>query len=168
MISTPLKVKGIGFSKHKSEEFATLFSYFHGIDGTGKLVYASMRCEIHLVEGLQANLLFGYDIISQENFIIDIKKKSTLIGSCRVTILISDRQREQLLMRKLLMSEVSVVLPQSKAMIPLVLVSVPYNRDFLFYPTAQPNLTLFILIIDPYTSKILIRNASDQPLRILL
>ena len=51
-------------------------------------------------------------------------------------------------------------------MIPLVPVYLPDNCDFLFHPATQPNLTLFTYIIDHYTSKVLIRNASDQPLRI--
>ena len=165
-MSTPLKVRGIGASKHKSEEFAALSLYFPGKDDAGRLVYASVRYEIHLVDSLRANLLIGNDIMSPENFVIDIDKRSTLIGSCRVTIPISARQRGQFLTRKLLTSEVSVVPPRSEAMIPLVPVSVPDDRDFLFHPTAQPNLTLFTHIVDHQTSKVLVRNASDQPLRI--
>lgn len=57
--------------------------------------------------------------------------------------------------------------PQSEAIIPLIPVFVPHNRDFLFYPAAQINLTLFTYIINHQTSKILVRNASNQPLRIL-
>lgn len=129
-MSTPLKVRGIGALKHKSEEFTALFLYFPRKDGAGKLVYASVRCEIHLVGGLRANLLIGNDIMSPENFVIDIEKKSTLIRSCGVTIPISARQRGQFLTRRLLTSEISVVPPRSEAMIPLVPVSVPDNRNF--------------------------------------
>lgn len=57
--------------------------------------------------------------------------------------------------------------PQSEAIILLILVFVPHNRDFLFYPAAQTNLTLFINIINHQTSRILVRNVSNQPLRIL-
>lgn len=163
---TLLKVRGIGVSKHKSEEFPALFLYFPGKNNVERLVYASVRCEIHLVDGLRANLLIENDIMSPENFVIDIDKRSTLIGSCKVTIPISVRQRGQFLMRKLLTSEVSVVSPWSEVMIPLVPVSVLDNRDFLFHPTVLPNLTLFTHIVDHQTSKILVRNASDQPLRI--
>lgn len=110
-MSTPLKVKGIKVSKHKSEKFAILFLYFLRIDGTGKLVYTSVRCEIHLVEGLRANLLIGKDIILPINFFIDIQKKTTLIGSCGVTIPISARQRRQFLTKKLLTSKIFIVPP---------------------------------------------------------
>lgn len=152
--------------RHESNKFAALSLYFPGKDGAGKLVYASLRCEIHLVEGLRANLLIENDIMSPENFVIDIEKKTALIGSCEVTVPISARQRGQFLTRKLLTSESIIVPPRSEAMIPLVPVSVPDDRDFLFHLAAQPNLTLFTHIIDHQTSRILVRNTSDQSLRI--
>lgn len=71
-MSTLLKVRGIGASRHKSKEFVTLFLYFLGKNGAGKLVYTSLTCEIHLVEGLRANLLRRNDIILPENFVIII------------------------------------------------------------------------------------------------
>ena len=165
-MSFPLKVREIEVSRHESDKFAALSLYFSKKDGAGKLVYASLRCEIHLVEGLRANLLIGNDIMLPENFVIDIEKKTTLIESCRVTVPISARQRGQFLTKKLLTSKSTVVPPRSEAMIPLVPVSVPDNRDFLFHPAAQPNLTLFTHIIDHQTSRILVRNASDQSLRV--
>lgn len=92
-ISTPLKVRRIKILRHKSEEFAALSLYFPENDYTRKLVYASVRCEIHLNEGLRVNLFIENDIISPENFVIDIHKKITLIGSYKVTILISTSQK---------------------------------------------------------------------------
>ena len=77
-ISTPLKVREIKASKHESKEFATLSLYFPRKNGAGKLVYAFMRCEIHLVEGLRANLLIRNNIMSPENFVIDIEKRVLL------------------------------------------------------------------------------------------
>lgn len=165
-MSTSLKVRGIGASKHESVEFAALSLYFPGKDSTGRLVYASIRCEIHLVKGLRVNLLIGNDILSPEGFIIDIGRKSALIRSCAVTISINTKQRGQFLSRKLLASQESVVPPPSEAMIPLVKVPLPDDRDFLFHPTAQANLTLYTHILDHETSKILVRNTSDRPLRI--
>lgn len=131
------------------------------------LVYTLLRCKIHLVEGLKANVLIENDIMLSENFVIDIKKKTMLIGSCRVTVLISTRQRGQLFIKKLLISKLIMVSSQSKALISLIPVFVPDNCDFLFYPAAQPNLMLFTHIINHQTLKILVRNASNQPLHIL-
>lgn len=111
MMSTPLKVKRIRVSRYKTKKFAALSLYFPGKDGAGKLVYTLLRCKIHLVEGLRRNLLIGNDIISLDHFVIDIKKKTTLIGSCGVTVLISARQKGQFLIKKLLTSELIMVPP---------------------------------------------------------
>lgn len=91
-MSTSLKVRGIGASKHESAEFAALSLYFPGKNDAGQLVYAALNCEIHLVKGLQANLLIGNDILSPEGVVIDISRKSALIRSCVVTISINAKQ----------------------------------------------------------------------------
>lgn len=52
IISTLLKIRGIGTSKHKFAEFAALSLYFPGKNNTGQLVYATLKYEIHLVERL--------------------------------------------------------------------------------------------------------------------
>lgn len=165
-MSTSLKVKGIGASKHKSSEFAALSLYFSGKNDVGDLVYALLQCEIHLVEGLRANLLIGNDIMSPEAMVINLEKKTALIGVRGVTIDVNTRQRSQFLAKRLLTSQESVIPPRSEAMIPLVKLPLPDNRDFLFHPTPQANLTLYSHIMDYETTKILVRNASDRPLRI--
>lgn len=147
-MSTLLKVRGIRASKHKSEKFAALFLYFPGTDSIRKLVYALLRSEIHLVKGLKANLLIGNDIMLPKNFVIDIKKKTTLIKSYTVTVSINAKQKGQFFTRKLPTSKLTVVPPQSEALILLVPVSVLDNYDFFFQPASQSNLTLFIHIID--------------------
>ena len=91
-MSTPLKVRGIRASKHKSGEFASLSLYFQGKDNARQLVYASLTCEIYLVEDLRANLLIENDIMSPEGFVINVKRKKALIGSCGVTVPIDARQ----------------------------------------------------------------------------
>lgn len=101
---TPLKVRGISAFKHKSEEFANLSLYVPDKNDAGQQVYTSLTCEIHLVKGLRSNLLIGNSIMSLEGFIIDVIKKSVLVGSCKITIPIDARQRGQLLTRKLLCS----------------------------------------------------------------
>lgn len=51
-ISTPLNVRGIGTSKHKSAQFAALSLYFLGEDETGQRMYALIKCELHLIDSL--------------------------------------------------------------------------------------------------------------------
>ena len=163
---TLLKVRGISTSKHKSGEFVALFLYFLGKNNAGQQVYASLTCEIHLVKGLRANLLIGNDIMSSEGFIIDVKKRSALIENCRITVSIDARQRGQFLTRRLLSSQETVVLPCLEAMVSLVYLPLADDRDFLFHPTTQANLTLFTHLINHKTSKVLVRNDSSQTLQI--
>lgn len=163
-MSTPLKVRGIGASKHESSEFAALSLYFPGKNAVGNLVYAAFWCEIHLVEGLRANLLVGNDIMSPEAMVIDLGKKTAVIGACGVSIDVNARQRGQFLARKLLINQDSVIPPRSKAMISLIKLPLSDDRDFLFHPAPQANLTLYSHIMDYETSKILVKNASDLSL----
>lgn len=61
-MSTSLKVRGIGTSKHEFAKFAALLLYFPGKNNARHLVYVALNCEIHLVKELQANLLINNNI----------------------------------------------------------------------------------------------------------
>ena len=124
-MSSPLKVRGMGASKHESSEFAALSLYFSGKNNVGDLVYAALQCEIHLVEGLYANLLIGNDIRSPEAMVIDLGKKTALIDACKVTINVNTKQRGQFFARKVLTSQDSVIPPRSEALISLVKLPLP-------------------------------------------
>lgn len=165
-MSTPLKVRGIGASKHESAQFAELSLFLPGENNKGQKVYASFKCELHLVEGLRANMLIGNNILAPENFVLNIRLGHAVVGSCGVKIIINARQRGQFLRRKLLAENDGVVSPRSEAMIPILPVPLPDNRDFLFHPATQTNLTLYTHIVDHETSKVLVRNTSNRPLRI--
>lgn len=163
---TPLKVRGIGASKHKSGEFTTLSLYLLGRNNAGQLVYASLTCEIYLVKDLGANLLIRNDIMSPEDFVLDVKEKKTLINSCEVTISIDARQQGQFLAKKLLISQETVIPPYSKAMISLLPLLLLDDHNFLFHVATKPSLTLFTHIVDHQTSKVLVRNASNESFHI--
>ena len=163
-MSNPLKVRGIGASKHKSSEFAALSLYFLAKNAVGDLVYAALWYEIHLVEGLRANFLVGNNIMSPKAIVINLGKKTAIIGTCGVSIDVNASQRGQFLARKLLTNQDSVIPPCSKAMISLEKLPLPDNRDFFFHPAPQADLTLYSHIMDYETFKILVKNASDLPL----
>lgn len=71
-MSISQKVREIEVFKHKSEEFATLSLYFPRKNDIEQLAYISLTYKIYLVKDLRANLLIGNDIISLENFFINI------------------------------------------------------------------------------------------------
>ena len=104
--------------------------------------------------------------MSLKAMVIDLRKKTALIGACKVTIDVNAKQRGQFFARKLLTSQDSVIPPRSEELISLVKLPLPDDRDFLFHPASQANLTLYSYIIDYETSKVLVRNTSNLPLRI--
>ena len=165
-MSTLLKVRGIGASKHESTQFAELSFFLPGEDNEGQKVYASIKCKLHLVERLRANILVGNNILAPESFVLNVGLGHALVGSCKVKIAVRARQRDQFLMKRLIAEKDKVVSPRSEAVIPILPVPLPDNRDFLFHPTAQANLMLFAHIMHHDTKKVLVRNTSDRPLRI--
>ena len=165
-MSTPLKVRGIGTSKHESAQFAEVSLFFPGESGEGQQVYASIRCELHLVEGLRANILIGNDILAPEGFVLNVALGHALVGSCGVKITIRAKQRDQFLKKRLLAEKDGVVPPRSETMVPLLPIPLLDDRDFLFHPTTQLNLTMIAHIMHHDTKKVLVRNTSDRPLRI--
>ena len=165
-MSTPLKVREIGASKHKSAQFAELSLFLPGEDNERQKVYAFIKCEVHLVEGLRANILVGNDILAPESFMLNVRLGHALVGSCGVKIAIRARQKSQFPRKRLLPKKDELVPPRSEAVVPVLPVPLLDDRDFLFHPTAQANLTLFAHIIHHDTKKVLVRNISDRPLRI--
>lgn len=161
IMSTPLKVGRIRASKHKSGEFAALSLYFPSKNNADQRVYASLTYKIHLVKGLRANLLIGNNIMSLKGFIIDVKRRSVFIESCGVSVPIDARQTGQFLIRRLLASQETVVSSYSEAMVSLVPLALPNNRNFIFHPATQTNLTLFTHLINHQTSKVLVKNTSN-------
>lgn len=165
-MSTFLKVRGIRTSKHKSAQFAGISLFLPSESNEGQKVYASVRCKLHLVKGLPSNILIGNNILAPESFMLNVSLGHALIVSCKVKITIKARQRGLFLKKRLLAKKDEVIPLHSETMIPLLPVPLPDDRNFLFHPTAQPNLMLFAHIMYHDTKKILVKNTSDRPLRI--
>ena len=130
------------------------------------MVYAFIKCELYLVEVFRANILIGNDILAPEGFVINIGLGHAIVGSCVVKITIRARQKGPLLRKKLFAKKDGLVPPRFEVIISLLPIPLPDNRGFLFHPTAQTNLTLFADIIHHDTTKVLVQNTSEQPLRI--
>lgn len=117
------------------------YLFLPGEDKKGQRVYALFKCELHLVEGLRANILVGNDILSPEGFVLNAKMGHAVIGSCGVTIPVKAKQRgRQFLKRRLLTKDDGVVPPRSETRIPLLPVPLPDDRDYLFHPATQANM----------------------------
>ncbi len=130
------------------------------------MVYASIKCKLYLVKGLRANILIGNNILALKGFVFNVRLGHVVVGSCGIKITIKARQRGQFLRRRLFAEKNKVIPPPFEVMISLLPVPLPNNRDFLFHLIAHTNLTLFAHIIHHDTTKILVWNTSDRPLRI--
>lgn len=128
----------------------------------GQKVYASFKCKVYLVKGLKANTLIWNNILALEGFVFNVRLGHGIVENCKVKITIRARQRDQFLRRKFLVESNDVLSLCSEAIIPLFLVLLPDNREFLFYLVAQANLTLFAHIINRETIKVLFGNTSDR------
>lgn len=163
-----LKVRGIGASKHESGDLALTTIYIPGFDGNGREVYASITCELHLVDGLKANMLVGNDVLCTEGFAINLSSSSALIHSCGVSIDINARQHSKFLRHRALASASTIIPPRSEALVAFRHIKLPDSRNFLFYPSPQQHLTLYFHLLDHNGTKVLVRNNADHAIKIPL
>ena len=133
----PLKVRGIGTSRHESIKFVLTALYIPGLDREGSEVYACIKCKLHLVEDLKANMLIGNNIFCTEGFTINFASASTHILSCGVTIIINARNHSQFLRRNVLADTTTFIPPKSEALINFQQIPLPDSCDFLFQPFFQ-------------------------------
>ena len=157
-----LKVRGIGSSRHESDEFVSMFSYFPNIDSINRPAYAHIHKELHIVERVKMNLLVGNNILTTERVIIVFAKKSAMISSCQMTISVAARPRSHPVQKKVLVDRSLTISPESEALVQFVCSSLLDNRDFFFNPNPHSHLILFSHILNNLTRKILVRNASHQ------
>lgn len=112
-----LKVRGIGVSRHKSEEFAFTALYMPGLDQKGSEIYACINCKLHLIEGLKANMLIGNNVLCTKSFTINFASAFAHIFSYEVIIVIKARNHLQLLRRNVLANLTTFLLPKSEALV---------------------------------------------------
>lgn len=128
----PLKVRGIGTSKHESGHFALTTLYIPGTNEKGREVYASITCELHLVDGVKANMLVRNDVLCNEGFAINLYNSSALIHSCGIKIDINVRQHSEFLRHRALASVSTIIPPHSEALVAFQHIKLPDSRNFLF------------------------------------
>lgn len=85
-VATPSKIRGIGSFKHWTDEYVLIPLYFIEKKDNGTPAYASVERELHLVEGLRANILIANDLLRPEDVSINIAAKTAYIGSFKIKI----------------------------------------------------------------------------------
>lgn len=136
-MSTPLKIKGIRASKHKSAQFAELSLFLLKENNKGQKVYTFIKCKLNFVNSLKVNILIDNNILASKSFVLNVGLCYALVQTCGVKITIKAKHRGQFLKNRLFAEKNKVVSPHSEAMIPLMPVPLSDNENFLFHPTAK-------------------------------
>lgn len=116
-MAVSLKVRGIGASRHKSEEFAFTTFYMPDLDQGGLVVYACIKCELHLVENLKANMLIGNNIFCTDGFTINLASASAYILSYGLTIIVNAKNNSQFLKCNIFANATTFIPLKSKALV---------------------------------------------------
>lgn len=119
-MSAFLKIRRIETSKHECAKFTEVSLFLPSENLKGQQVYALFKCELYLVNGLQANILIRNDILAFKDFILNLKMCYAVVESCGITIPIKARQRGRFSKRQLLAKSDEIVPPCSKIMIPFL------------------------------------------------
>lgn len=133
-MATPLKVRGIRTSKHKTDKYVLETLYFPAINNKGQQVIVCIRYELHLIDNLKVNILIGNDIISAEGITINIAKERAYIPGYKTIVPITARQHGQFVRRVLYLTTRITIPPQLQAFVAMNLLLLPSDRDFYFKP----------------------------------
>lgn len=90
-MSTPLKIRGIRSSKYKSAQFEEVFLFLLGENMENRQVYTLFKYKLHLIEGLQVNILVGDNIFTLKGFILNFRISHVIVRSCEVIISIKTK-----------------------------------------------------------------------------
>lgn len=167
-MATPITVRGIGTTQHKTDEYAIVPFMFEDTQ-RGQPVLARFWREVHLVDELKANLLIGIDIMGPELVTVDMGQKKVIRGSCNVEIPIEikTRSRSAQGIQRPIHAQKTTVIP-GHCVLPVYihhLYQVPKDRDYLLEP-GEVNFGLYAHMVNSETSNVLVQNNSSYPLRI--
>lgn len=133
----PLKVKGIGVSKHESEKFALTGLYILSFNQEGLEIYTCIKYKLYLIEGLKINMLIGNNVFYTKGFSINLANVFTHIPSYGVDIVISAQYHSKFWKHKVLANTTTSILSKFKAFVPFWQISLSDLRDFLFHSSPQ-------------------------------
>lgn len=88
-IASLLKVWEIEIFTHKIDKYLLEPFFFLVTNENNQQVVALIKCKLHLVDNLKANILIGNNIIGPESIIIDIVKEKVYILGCKASLLIN-------------------------------------------------------------------------------
>lgn len=166
--ATPLVVRGIGSSVHVSQEYVIMDMYFKGQDAQHRPAMASFRREVTLVDGLQANMLLGMDILGPERIDIMLSLGHALVTSCdNIRIPITQKTRGRKHNSRVFAAVSTTLAPGQSHMLPVDHnIQLHDGQDLLFEPASWNKFTAYAHLADTTMSHIMIHNDSQRPLHV--
>lgn len=112
-----LKVRGIRAFQHKLGKFILTTFYISCLDWEDFDIYACIKCKLHLIENLKANISIGNNILCIKGFFIDFTNVIAQIANYRVNIMINAGHYFKFLKLRLLANPAIFILPKSVTLI---------------------------------------------------
>ena len=165
-MASPLRVKGLGSAMHDTDEYVLIPMYIPSTKSDGTRVLCHITREVHLVDNLKAHMLLGNDVIGPERIVLDIARNKAYIGSCDATADITSRQRGPYQRRVIHARKALTVAPRAEIMVPIGTPAGLPERDYIFEPVAQRNLTLYAHLVDSNIAGVLVKNETDHVVQI--
>lgn len=159
-MTTSLKVRRIGYLKHKLDEFVSISLCFPSTNSRNCLAYAYIYHIFHLVKGLKVNLLVNNNIIATKSVIIDLTIRTAMISSCQIIIYVIARPRYYPVERKVLVHRSLIIYSESEILVQFVYSDFSNDQDFVFNPTPHSHFMLFCYIFNNPNYKMLVWNKS--------
>ena len=164
-MASPLRVKGLGSAMHDTNEYVLIPMYIPATKGDKRVLCRIYR-EVHLVDNLKAHMLLGNDIIGPEKIVLDIAQGKAYIGSCGATAAITSKQRGPYQRRIIHARKALAIAPRADALVPIITPQGLPDRDFIFEPTQQRDLTMYAHLIDSHVAEVLVKNETDHVVQV--
>ena len=165
-MANPLKIRGIDASTHESRKYIDIPIYIPSKNEPNKMT--CIKREMHIVENLKAKMLIETNILRSEGIILNVSNKLTKIGSCEsMKIALKIHQRDPFVRRTITSSFAEAIPPEERTKIKIAMTkALLKDRDFIFEPSANVDVSLYAHLVDAYTTEILVQNDSAYPVDI--
>jgi len=165
-MSTPQRVRGLGNNKHDASSYTMMDFYLPGQNG----IIAHFRREIHIVDDLAANILFGIDIAVPEGWIIDLDDQTlTLPRNSGVKVQISTVAKSIVSIPVYAATAVKIK-PHTRQLIKISGVKgskleIP-ERDLMYEPLQQNDFSAYAHLVDQDAMNVMVENTSQDTVSI--
>ena len=165
-MASPLRVRRVRLNHHETSEYITQKIYLPVTNNDDNSILIYLYRELYIINNLRAKILIRNNIIGPKNIIIDVVNKQARIKSCNAISTITTKPREEYIRKRILAKDLTIISLKSEKILATRSVNLLLDRDFIFKPTKQVNLTIFTYLIDYKISAILIRNDSNSSIQI--